>query len=425
MSDFQTGAGEEIRFVLTGQYDTTTAADFQAIVHTGSPTGPSMPRSRAQTDEVNPTLQVNDNPSREFTVECTVQGLWRSRLFDLPLQMVMGNLWAPAVSITGTDISSTSAAGVNKLQSATADKFLALATLVPCPVWVKRAGASPLAHYAIALAVQDSNTTLVLGKGTASGADPSDGVFGVNVGTVAIGDNVTVMNSGVLKNGALELFAMIERAQPGLGHYYAGFGMFMTQCDLTFAKGSDPTWNATWAGKTADNGTATYGTGIVTPAPTFPVFNCGQELKSFGLGGVYATKDTNPVSAFFPTTIDLSIASAGNPVNPMGCDGPFAHTKDTVIVTGSTNLLSNNAARTFAKRQYTDEDGSIAWANQKTHKGVTESYFHWVPRIQFDTSAQEGGGNGSTVSTALSWMAAKHETYGMTYGIGRFYNLPL
>ena len=128
MADFQSGAGEEIRLVLTDQFDTSSGTDFRVIPHSGNPSGPNKPFTRGPSEEVNPTLQIQDNPVRGFTAPFSYNGLWRYAIHDDPFQMVMGRVWTVAVDVSGTDIASTNAAGVNKLTSVTSLKFTDLAS---------------------------------------------------------------------------------------------------------------------------------------------------------------------------------------------------------------------------------------------------------------------------------------------------------
>jgi len=418
MTDFQTGAGEELRIVLTDEQDTSSVTDMTVLPHSGNPTGPNKPYSRGPTDEVNSDLQIQDNPVRGFTVPFSYDGLWRYGIHDIPLQMVMGSAWSAAVSITGTDIAS--AATGNKFTSVTATKFAAFTAQVPCPVWILRDGATPLATYAIATAVEDTETTLVIGDGTA-GDD-----FGVTLTVVAASDNVTIMHSGVLKNGSTAYWAIVERANADVGLYYAGYGMMCTNYDFKAQKGQDPGASFQFMGRDANDATSTFGTGTETAAGTFSAFNSGADLVYFGENGLFAAMDpTDAAIGWLPSQVNLSVSSAATPIDPMGINGPYANVKDTVTLSGNFSLFTTDAARVIRQRQVTNADSSLCWVNQKTVGAVTNAYFHWLPRIQYNTAEPGGGGQGGVSTLNYPFSVAKDQTHLISYAIARFAAVPL
>lgn len=411
---FQSGAKEQVRIALNTQFATTSAGNFQIIPHSGNPSGPNKPYSRGPSDEVRPNLQIQDNPVRGFTVPFSYGGIWRYSLHDIPLQMIMGSAWTSAVSITGTDIAGVATG--NKFTSATTDKFNDLASQVPCPVWIFRDGSSPLATFAIATSVvTGASPELVIGTG-----DGTD-TFGTDLADVSAGDNVTIQHSGVLKIGTTEYFAVVERAQTSLGIFYAGFGMMCTSSALQQAKGSDPTFSSDFMGIDADDALATFGTGTETAAGTFNAFNCGSDLTHWGEGGRFSTYDpTDDVLGWLPGQTNINWASDAPAVDPMGQDGPAAHVKDTVIVSGDYSLFTNKAQRLLGQKQKTNIDSSLFWANKKTVGAVTNAYAHWIPGLQYESTDQDGGGQGGILSAPTPWMARQDPTYGETYVLARF-----
>lgn len=415
MTTFQSGATEEIRLALNTQFATTSAGDLQLIPHSGNPSGPSKPYSRGPTDEVQANLQINDNLVRGFTVPFSYGGIWRYGIHDMPIQMILGSPWSAAVAITDTDIASNDTG--NTFSSATTGKFDALAADVPCPVWIFRDGASPLATMAIATAVVEGATpSVTIGLG-----DGSD-TFGVDLADVAAGDSVTIMHGGINRIGTTEYFAIAERAQTGLGIFYVGLGLMCTSWSLQQAKGSDATVSFDFMGIDADDALTTFGTGTVTAANTFPAFSTGADWRFFGEGGKFSSYDpTDDVTGWLPQSMNLNVASAANAIDAMGQDGPSAHTKDTVIVSGDYSIFTNKAGRLLGQKQKLNQDSSLFWANKKTDtSGVTAAYAHWVPRVQYESTDQDGGGQGGTLTSPTPWMASQHPTYLDTYVIGRF-----
>ena len=423
MTTFQAGAGEELSMQLNTEIVEVSATDLQIMPHAGNPTGPHKPFARGPSDEVQADLQIQDNPVRGFTVPFQFGGPFRYAIHEMPMRMVMNSNWTAAVSITGTDIA-TAATG-NKFTSATVDKFNSLTPLVPCPIWIVRNAAVTgpiIATPAIALSVvEGASPELVIGAGTA-GVD-----FGITLTTVAAGDDVIIMHSGVMNNGTTELFAVVEREQKGLGHFHGGFGMLGTQWDLNQQKGSDPTNAFQFLGRNAKNGTATYGTGTKTAAGTFNAFNVGANFQFFGENGLFSTFGLTPTTnELFPQRCNASMASAASPVDPMGLDGPEAHSKDTFIASGQFALFSHDDVRAGPLvRAIGNLESSLFWMNTKTVGAATNAYMFWYPTIQYGDSAQEGGGKGGQGLTTFPWMGKKDATHSITMAVARFTSLPL
>lgn len=427
MADFVAGVGEELRIVvLADQYDLSSVTDMTVLRHGGNPTGPHKPNALTESEDVATDLQVADNVSTGFTAAAGYSADYRYGAHDIPQYMCAGDAWSAAVTIADTDIASTVAGGVNKFTSATADKFNALSTMVPCPVYIVRDGASPLATYAIALSVVTGGSPeLVIGKGTASGSDVADGHFGVSLGTVAAGDNVTIYHSGVLDTGNTEYYALFERAQDAIGQYRVLDGAMCIKDDLTQSKGSIGKIAFDFAGLDVRSGTATYGTGTETAATNFPVFDMGTGFRYFGIGGLFRVNDPSDATAgFFPKSCNRTVTSNGNPVDAMGVDGLSGNFKDTVMVNGSFELFSNDAAATITALQEAGTETSLFWVNSETSGGVTSAYAHWLLRITFEDNDQQNGGKGNVVSSSFPWKAARHPTYLKTYVRTRFAALP-
>lgn len=419
MAGFQSGAREELRYVRTDERDVSSGTDYQIIPHSGNMTGPHKPGNRGPTDEVRADLRVGDNPLRGFTVPFQFGGVWRYGIYDDLIEMMLGGLFSSAVSIADTDIASDATG--NKFTSATTDKFNDLSADVPCLVWIKRDGATPLSTLAVAISVvEGASPELVIGTGVA-GAD-----FGKTLTVEAAGDNVTIMHSGVVTEGVLELYAMLERAQLGVGHFHVGFGCIATQMDLNQQKGQDPTFGMQFMGVDHDSATTTFGTGTEIPAGTFNAFNAGSDIKFFGEDGEFSTAFTAASDLeLFVNTINLAIACAAPAVDPMGIDGEYSHGRDTITPSGRFTLYTNDDARLVAAKQEGNVDSSLIWMNQKTVGGVTKAYGHWLPHIQYESADHEGGGKGGILTRPLTWRARISETHGLMYSLTRFDGLPL
>jgi hypothetical protein len=408
MAEFESGAREEIRWVETDQHDVSSVTDMTVLPHGGNPTGPHKPYDRGPTDEVASDLQVQDNPARSFTVPFSMQNVARYGAHDLPLQQVVNFRWLTAFD-TGVVIDIGSDAPGNKLVGP-AGTFDDLAAHVPCVVWLCRGGATPIAGQpVVATEVLAAGAELVLALG---------GANGITLTTVAAGGDVQVMHSGVIKLGTELIFAMIERAQVGLGHFYAGFGLIGTQYDFNGSKGSDPTQSFNFMGKDADNATATFGTGTQTPAPGTKAFNFGSDLKHFREGGT-------AVPLLFLQSLQYSIQAGVAAVDPAGIDGPYAHEKNRFQITGTATYFSNDAGRDVGQKANDKADSSLIFALQNTVSGITRAYVDWLPHVQYDQTEQQGGGNDSILTTPTNFMVAKHPTLGLMWSRSRFTGVPL
>lgn len=409
MTDFQPGAGEQIRWVETDQYDVTSVDDWTVLPHGGNPTGPHKPFSRGPSDEVRSDLQVTDNPARSFTVPFSLQNVIRYGAHDLPIQQPLNARWSAAFDTGVVDTLSSAATG-NKFVAGAGTPFAALATVVPCPVWVCRGGATPITGQpAIATAIGAAGAELVL-------ATAANG--GITLTDVAAGDDVQILQGGWIKNGVEEIFAMIERAQTGVGHFHAGFGMMGTQLVMTLQKGSDPTWQFTWAGRDADDATATFGSATVVAAPTTRTFNCGSDWRHFREGGAI-------VPDLFYRSTTITIASNVSAIDPGGMDGPHAHSKVRFQISGTASYYTNDEARAVNQKAKDKVESSLAFALQATEGSVTNAYVPWIPRVQYEDASQDGGGEGGSLMTVTPFQVATHPTFGFMFGLARFTGVPL
>ncbi len=410
MTTHETGSREELRYKRVTQGDRTISTDMTVYPHGGSPTGPSRSGNRGPTDQVDVGLRVRDNVLRSFTVPAGFGNVQLYGAYDEAFEQIFAKAWTAAVSITGTDIASTGTG--NKFTSATSGKFDALASQVPCPVWIKRDGATPLSLPAIALSVVTGGSPeLVIG---------TDSQHGKTLTVVGAGDNVTIMHGGVLKEGTTPFYAAIERAQTGLGHYHIGWDLMCSRFQAEWQAAQDPRYSFDFMGTDANNATATYGTGSQTAAPTFPPFNPGTDFAVYQENGEAA-----PASALFPVRHTLTLDRAPVAIHPLGYTGPKEHELGTLRVSGQSNLFSNNGARLAGQRQITNADTSFMWMDRKTSGGVTNGMVWWVPRAQYSTGEQANGGQDNPVNTNLQWNAALHSTYGLVVCVARLPALPL
>lgn len=406
MTEFESGAREAMQWAETSQHAVTAGA-MDVIPHGGNPTGPYKSFQRGPSDEVRSDLQVQDNINRGYKVSAALSNVVRYGAHDKVMEQVFNGRWSAAYNSTVLTTLQTIAAG-NKIHPTSGTPFAALAADLPCPVWICRGGASPIAGQVV-IATALSGNDLVLATSSANGLTLTD---------VAAGDSVQVMHSGILKPGTEHIFALLQRVQAGLGHFYGGFGMMATKLDFKGQKGQDPTWSIDFEGLDCQAATATFGSGVVNAAPAWLGFNFGSDLKQFREGG-------SVVSTLFPRDVQWSLASPVSPIDPAGQDGPYAHQKNRMVLSGSLEFYSNDSAKAVGVKAQTPTDSSLFFTLQKTEGGVTRAYAKWVPLIQYEQTQQTGGGNDSALMTPLQWHAALSATYGLAMALARFTGVPL
>lgn len=410
-TEFESGAREEIRWVeLADQHDTSAVADFTVLPHGGNPKGPNKPYSRGPSDEVTSDLTPADNPARSFTVPMGLSNVVRYGCHDLPMQQVLNNHWASPFTTGSVTTISTAAVG-NKFIAASGTPFATLADVVPCPIWICRGGSNPIpGQPVIAKAVLASGTELQI---------ETDANNGKTLTLVSAGDPVVIMHSGVLFNGTDLIFAMIERAQKGIVNFRVGHGMLGTQMAFSGTKGSDPTWSFEWMGLDYDRANTTFGTGTETQAPGWQGFNMGSNFKYARMGGVAEPN-------LFFHKVDYTIAGGATPVDPAGIDGPYAHQKQQFKVSGSLEFFSNDEAQVVGDVAAAGGEMSLFFGLFRTQGGVTRGYQKWIPRCQFESEDQDGGGNDNTLTQPMNWMAARDPNYGnRLFCMTRFTGVPL
>jgi len=409
MPDFDSGAREELRWIETAEQATTTATDMLVLPHSGNPTGPHKPYSRGPTDEVTSDLTVQGNVARNFTVPFSFQNVCRYGIYDPVFEQVFAERWLAAFDTTVLATIASVAVG-NKLVASAGTPFAGLSAQVPCPVWLCRAGADAIpGQPVLATEVLAAGAELVLA---------TDANNGITLTDVAEGDNVQVMHSGVLKNGTLDIFAMVERVKKGIGHFHAGFGMFATSLQFNGQKGSDPTWAIEMMGLNADRATATFGTGTEVAAPTTQPYNFGGHLKHLREGGAI-------VSDLLVRAINWTYNFGAAVVDPAGVDGPYAHTKIRQQLSGTFNWFKNDAAGAIEDKAHDQVDSSIWYALQRTDGGVTRAVHYWFPLLQYVDAGHEGGGQDSILEVPTPWETAKSATYGLQACTTRFTGVPL
>ncbi len=402
MTDFQSGSREEIRYARATEQAATAATDMTVLPHSGNPTGPTREWTAGPTDEVTADLSVNDNIAQGYTVPFAFQNVFRYGLYELPMESVFGNEWVTGGTVTGSNIAS--AATGNKF-TGPASTFNALKDVVPCHVKITRDGSKPISGIYVATKVKSDGSELEIAGATAGGITLTD---------VAAGDAVTIHAAKVLRNGSAHLFAIIERAQLGLGHFYAAFGAIGTQMDVNIAKGSTPTISFNFQARDADVGTATFGTGTQNAAGSHPPFDSGSGLKYLREGGAI-------VEGMFPQSCNLSFAAPVSAIDPAGIDGPYAHSKNRMALTGELVLYTNDAAKDIAAKADARTDSSLQFGLFKANESaVTKGYMFWIPAVQYVTSGLENGGIDGVVTTKLPWAAKKHSTYGFMVCVTAF-----
>lgn len=410
MTDFESGSREEVRWAETDQADETATNDMTVLPHGGSLSGPSRQFERGPSDEVRSDLTVNDNPVRGWTVPFSIQNVVRFGIYDLPVQQVFNGRWSTPAFDTGVLTDVQSVATGNKLVAAAGTPFADLTNLLPAPVWIVRGGADAIpGQPVVATEVLASGAELVL---------ETDGNNGLTLTDVAAGDDVQVMLNGVIKNGVEHIFALIERAQLGLTHFHGGFGMAGTSLSFNGQKGQDPTFQIDWMGLNAAAALATHGNGTVNAANGNKAFNFGSNLKHFRENGAI-------VADLFLQSLQWQFQSGVGAIDPAGIDGPKAHQKNRIQVSGSANFFSNTEGKGVGDRADSAADSSIYYALQRTDGGVTNAYVKWLPLIQYTQGPNEGGGSDNPVTTNTSFETAKSPTYGCQICMARFADVPL
>lgn len=402
----QTGAGEQLALQITDQYAATSATDLQIIRHSGAPTWPNLTHGLAATDAVNPALEVeyvanHGGSTSDWSFSCNHQLGW----YEIPLRVGLGS-GAPLgpASVASAAISSDNSAGNNKLVGApgTFDDF---ALLVPCPVYLTRdqaVNASPIDSQVIALAVSIDGAELTIGKGTPTGTEIFDQVFGVDVGTVPVGDNVSVSVQKVWKVGTIEEYLLIEhyQAKIGAGVYNAALGAAVNSITLNAAKGSAPQW--TFGGAAvgfAGGAGATFGTGTYGSYAPFEDFESGDDVLYRGVGGVFGIKDVgDPTAGFLMASANLSITPAQIAAQALGCDLPASHSRDQLVPTATVNLLASEAAQRERDKQAAKLESSLYMGWDKTVRGTRAQFSYWGAQLKYAAAPSGNGGNGSLAS---------------------------
>lgn len=405
MSDFQSGSQEEIRIKIVAEHDTDLGGgDFEVLPHAGNPTGPHKEWSAGPTDEVTSDLSINDNVARGFTVPFSAGNVFRHKCFDTPLKMVLGSQDEAAVTITNSTTIASAATG-NKF-TGSAGVFSGLGDQVPCHVWIKRGGSTPIAAAPyLALSVNGDGSELTMATATAGG---------LTLTTVAAGDRVDMHVDQTFRNGTNHIFAIIERAMLGVGQFHAGFGMICTKFGIQAEKGSDPKTDFSFEGIDYAVATATFGSGTETPAPSFPVFNTGSGLRYFRVGG--------SVNAdLFLRSISLSIDSPVVAIDPAGVDGPYAHSKNRQTIGGEISLYTNTASRDLADDVNSREVLAVQFGLFCLDaEGKLNGYMFYVPAAQCEKATHEGGGTDGILMTKVPFGAKRDATTGRVVIISRF-----
>ncbi len=413
---YQSGSNEEIVWAeVTNETDLVPAANGIVIPHAGNPGTPSPRFNRSASDVVVSDGQVIDNTATGYTVPMTASAPIAYGQYDRPITSLMGNDWTAGVDIQVAGATATAAS--NSIQGAI-NEFTALATQVPCLVYVRTASAGNTAGF---------NDKMVLALQVTNGGGNTDDtlVFGnaTNGGAAIVDDGAAawrIFHSGRVNNGTDCRFGIIERRQTSISRFYHGFGTLATQLDFSHVKGQEPTWAMTFASYLANHATATV-VPTLDPTPTYGAFNAGGNFGEFRENGT-------ELAGILVRQNNFTYSAAASPVEVSGNDGPSGHTRGRFTASGNLIVIAAQAADGMQNRVLNDLPSSLQWWNRRTEtvagNPVDVAYGHWIPSIQYDSHEFQNGGNDNTVENSYPWNARKSPDYGITAQIVRFENIP-
>lgn len=412
MGDFSPGSAYELRmqFVDTQRSTTLNPVDFQ-IIPVSDITAPTLNLTQGPAPTLNPNLTVKRYNATDATVPLGFTSIHVKDGLAIPYKMLYGAAESASVSVTGTDIATTAASGGTfTFTSITASKFDTLKALVPCPAYVKRDGATPLAHLVILTDVAADGLTLTAGDGTTGNE------FGTDPGVVAAGDTVTITVPRRFEPGVSEFFAVAEVAD-GRTNFETADGLALTTAGFSSSKGALAQWTFAFEGiATRGPAGATYGSGTETAAPTGVDFNPAKcTLLRFGVDGLMADLEiASPTHELYLNEFSADFTLGELPVAAQGFLPAYRHVRDRLTPTVSFTLAEHADQDSIITDFKNCVRNSLIYGLFMTEDDATVNGMgFWVPRGSI-TEATPGGRSEATLGTRAFGLGVEEKTYTVT-----------
>lgn len=389
------GAQKQIRFVEEVTEGTTPATDMTELPHRG---GSDM--------SFNPDTQQSDNvrsdlkPSGVFRRGFSIQGGWEADFlygaFDTPIRHAFNSAaWSTADAIAAaTDIAVANTG--NKFTSTTSGKFDAFSK--GDIVRFKTAGASNTG-WGVVLSVTG-------GSGAELAIDPNT----FDLSTEAAGTAVTIEHDGRVECDTAQKSLSVEYAYTDLGDFVIYRGIKVGEMVFDFVHGTGVAIRfGNLVGLSTDRNTATYGTGSVTAAPVNQIFRTTDGPKRLVLRNTAV--DLTTTTGGLLTTLQLSIASAGRPINAAGSLGPRTIGKNRFVITGTLGFYKNAYTRDLVNDLHDNVTSNLLFA-LGDNMASPNAYAFFLPEVHFTGGSPTDGGNDSDVMISIPFIANTDSVYG-------------
>jgi len=389
------GAQKQIRFVEEVTAGTTPATDMTELPHRGGSDMTFTPDTQ-QSDNVRSDLKPSGVVRRGFSISGGWEADFLYGAFDTPIRHAFNSsAWSNADSISAaTDIAVANTG--NKFTSTTSGKFDSFSK--GDIVRFKTAGISNTG-WGVVLAV-------VGGSGAELWIDPDT----FDLATEASGTAVTIEHDGRVECDTADKSLSVEYAYTDLVDFAIWRGIKVGEMVFDFVHGTGVSIRfGNLVGLTTDRNTSTYGTGNVTAAPVNPIFRTTDGPKQLWLRG--AAVDLTTTTGGLLTTLNLSIASAGRPLNAAGSLGPRIINKNRFVITGTLGFYKNAYTRDLINDLH-DNVVSPLFFVLGDNASSPNAYGMFLPEIHFTGGSPTDGGNDSDVMVSLPFIVNTDSVYG-------------
>lgn len=414
MGNFSPGSAYELRLqFIDDQRDTTLPGgtpDFQ-IIPVSTIDAPTLNLTQGPAATLNANLTVKGYNATDAVVPLGFSSIHVKDGLAIPFKMLYGVAEAAAVVVSGTDIATTAASGgTATATSVTASKFDTVKTLVPCPAYIKRDGASPLASLVILTDVTADGLTLTFGDGTTGNE------FGVDPGVLAAADTVTITVPRRYVPSVSEFFSMAEVAD-GRGNFETADGVALTTAGFSSSKGALAEWTFAFEGiRTRGPASSTFGSGTETAAPTGVDFNPAKAtLLRFGVDGLMADLDAaSPTHELYLNEFGVDFTLGELPVAAQGFLPAYRHVRDRLVPTVSFTLAEHADSDSIIVDFKACIRNSTIYGLFMTEDDATVNGMgFWAP-LGSITEATPGGRAEATLGTRAFGLGIEEKTYTVT-----------